>query len=384
MDIKDEMRQLGYSKEDEYFFKKDQELIEKMRQAANLRKKELAEKHQGEAFWMTCPKCGTALHEETLNDVVRVMRALATGDLTQCIDADYQGTFLTLKDSANTTVSKLTQIVGSIRETALQVNNGAREIAGGNTNLSQRTEEQAASLEETSAAMDQMLKTIQATASNATQADTLAQGARTSAATGGNVARDAVEAMTAISESSRTVADIVGVIDEIAFQTNLLALNAAVEAARAGDQGRGFAVVAQEVRNLAGRSAVAAKEIKELIADSVEKVKDGSLLANKSAESLDQIVTEIQKVTNIVAEISTASDDQAASLGEVNNAIKQIEEKTQENAALVEETAAASASLSDQAGNLEDMLQFFNGETLGEPSRESPETPDIRLAHGAY
>ncbi len=318
-----------------------------------------------------------------LDDVVRVMRALATGDLTQRVDADYQGTFLTLKDSANTTVSKLTQIVGSIRETALQVNNGAREIAGGNTNLSQRTEEQAASLEETSAAMDQMLKTIQATASNATQADTLAQGARTSAATGGNLARDAVEAMTAIRKSSATVADIVGVIDEIAFQTNLLALNAAVEAARAGDQGRGFAVVAQEVRNLAGRSAIAAKEIKKLITDSVEKVKDGSLLANNSAEALDQIVTEIQKVTDIVAEISTASDDQAANLGEVNKAIKQIEVKTQENAALVEETAAASASLSDQAGNLEDLLQFFNGQTLGEPSGELPEMSDLRLAHSA-
>ena len=296
-----------------------------------------------------------------LDDIVQVMQALAKGDLSRRIDADYQGTFLTLKDSANTTVQKLTEIVGSIRQTALQVNTGVSEILLGNSNLSDRTEEQAGGLEETSSAMHEMMTAIEQNADNAKRADTLAQGAKASAESGGDIARDAARAMSAISESSKTVAEIVGVIDEIAFQTNLLALNAAVEAARAGEQGRGFAVVASEVRSLAGRSATAAKEIKDLIADSGEKVEEGSTLANRSAKALDEIVIAVKEVTDVVAEIALANAEQSSGLEEVNQAITQIGAKTQQNAALVEETAAASQALSDQAAGLEDLLLFFDG-----------------------
>ncbi len=296
-----------------------------------------------------------------LDDIVQVMEALANGDLSRRIDADYQGTFLTLKDSANTTVQKLTEIVGSIRETALRVNAGVSEIVLGNSNLSDRTEEQAGGLEETSSAMHEMMTTIEQNAANAQRADTLAQSARATAESGGDIARDAARAMSAISESSKTVADIVGVINQIAFQTNLLALNAAVEAARAGEQGRGFAVVASEVRSLAGRSATAAKEIKNLISNSSEKVEEGSALSNKSAEALDEIVVAVKEVTDVVAGIALANAEQSSGLEEVNQAITQIGEKTQQNAALVEETTAASQALSDQVSNLEELLLFFDG-----------------------
>jgi methyl-accepting chemotaxis protein len=298
--------------------------------------------------------------ESVIDEVKDVVGSLATGNLTRKITRDYQGSYGGLKTDINNTVDKLVQMVTDIRDTAEKVKQGAAEITSGNTNLSQRTEEQAASLEETSAAMEEITTTVQQNAANAVQANTLARGARETAENGGNVVGRAISAMQAISDSSKKINDIIGVIDEIAFQTNLLALNAAVEAARAGDQGRGFAVVADEVRNLAGRSATAAKEIKELIKDSGTKVQEGASLVNKSGETLDEIVTAVKKVNDIVAEISTASDEQATGLNEINRAVGEMDEMTQQNAALVEEAASASEALGGQADALEDLLDFFD------------------------
>lgn len=301
---------------------------------------------------------------ETFNNVIEesasALAALSEGKLTRKITTDFKGVYGKLKGDVNLTIDKLINVVNEIRECAGNVKSGAGEIYSGNTNLSQRTEQQAASLEETSSAMEEITSTVQQNAANAVQANTLARGARESAENGGDVVNNAVAAMQAISESSSRINDIIGVIDEIAFQTNLLALNAAVEAARAGDQGRGFAVVADEVRNLAGRSAKAAKEIKELIKDSGEKVKEGSRLVNKSGETLDEIVTAVKKVNDIVAEISTASDEQATGLDEINRAIGGMDDMTQQNAALVEEAAAASEALGEQAQTLERLISFFD------------------------
>lgn len=293
-------------------------------------------------------------------DISRSVNALSNGDLTQTISADYEGAFGEVKDGINETVGKLVEVVSEIKESSLHVKSSAEEIASGNTNLSQRTEEQAASLEEISSAMEEMTSTIQQNAENARQAEILAKSAREVAVTGGDVVSSAVIAMDAISDASKKISEIISVIDEIAFQTNLLALNASVEAARAGDQGRGFAVVADEVRNLAGRSATAAKEIKELIVDSSKKVEEGASLVNKSGETLQDIVTSVKKVTDIVSEISCATDEQAAGIDEVNKSIIQMDEMTQQNAALVEESAAASESLGEQARSLDQLMTFFN------------------------
>lgn len=297
---------------------------------------------------------------QVIGETGEVLADLSSGKLTRHITSDFRGVFGKLKGDVNCTIDNLVNVVNEIRECASSVKSGASEISSGNSNLSQRTEQQAASLEETSAAMEQITSTVQQNAANAVQANTLARGARESAENGGDVVNNAVAAMQAISESSNRINDIIGVIDEIAFQTNLLALNAAVEAARAGDQGRGFAVVADEVRNLAGRSATAAKEIKELIKDSGEKVKEGSRLVNKSGETLHEIVTAVKKVNDIVAEISTASDEQATGLDEINRAVGEMDDMTQQNAALVEEAAAASEALGDQARNLEGLIAFFD------------------------
>ncbi len=297
--------------------------------------------------------------DRVINDTVRVLGAMAKGELTETIDADYQGAFGQLKQDANATVTNLTEVIGKIKSSADEVSSGASEIAQGNTDLSQRTEEQAANLEQTASGMEQMTATVRQNADNARQANQLASGAREQAEKGGQVVGDAVSAMAEINAASKKTADIIGVIDEIAFQTNLLALNAAVEAARAGEQGRGFAVVASEVRNLAQRSATAAKEIKGLIADSVNKVEQGSALVDQSGQTLEEIVTAVKRVSDIVAEIAAASSEQSSGIEEVNKAIMQMDDMTQQNAALVEQAAAASESVDEQARGMKQQMAFF-------------------------
>lgn len=297
--------------------------------------------------------------ETGLNETVMVVRGLAEGDLTQSIEKDYQGIFGDLKVSCNATSQKLQEIVSKIRGAAVEVNRGAVEISEGNASLSSRTEQQASNLEETAAAMEEMTSTVKQNADNARQASQLANAARDAAEGGGQVVTQAVSAVEEISSASRKIADIISVIDEIAFQTNLLALNASVEAARAGEQGRGFAVVAQEVRNLAGRSATAAHEIKDLIEDSVHKVDEGARLVGESGESLSEIVRSVKKVTDIVSEIAAASSEQTEGIDQINKAVCQIDEMTQRNAALVEEAAAASQTLRQEAGQLDASMGFF-------------------------
>ena len=294
-----------------------------------------------------------------LRDADKAISALSEGRLTEKMQGDYEGEYATLKEGINQSIDKLISVVTDITDSSNRVKSAAGEISNGNTNLSQRTEQQAASLEETSSAMEEITATVQQNAENSIQANTLARGARETAENGGSVVGRAVDAMQAISDSSNKITDIIGVIDEIAFQTNLLALNAAVEAARAGDQGRGFAVVADEVRSLAGRSATAAKEIKDLIKDSSEKVNEGSELVNRSGETLGEIVTAVKKVNDIVAEIATASDEQSTGLAEISKAITEMDSMTQQNAALVEEAAAASESMNGQAENLDKLISFF-------------------------
>jgi methyl-accepting chemotaxis protein-1 (serine sensor receptor) len=294
-----------------------------------------------------------------MNEAIRVAGAIAKGDLTNRIEVrsnDETGRMLAaMKEMSD----RLAELVTRAAEASGSVGTGAREIAAGNMNLSQRTEEQASSLEETASSMEELTSTVKQNADNARQANQLANAARESAERGGDVVANAVAAMSEINVSSRKVADIVGVIDEIAFQTNLLALNAAVEAARAGEQGRGFAVVAAEVRNLAQRSAASAKEIKSLIGDSVKKVDDGAQLVHQSGETLADIVASVKKVTDIVAEIAAASQEQAAGIDQVNRAVMQMDEMTQQNAALVEEAAAASRSMEEQAEMLNELMGTF-------------------------
>lgn len=254
---------------------------------------------------------------------------------------------------------KLAEVISSIRTGTTEVGMAAEQVAQGNANLSQRTQEQASSLEEVASSMEEMTGTVSQNADNAQQANQLAMGAREQADAGGAVVSRAIAAMGEINESSKKIADIIGVIDEIAFQTNLLALNAAVEAARAGEQGRGFAVVASEVRNLAGRSATAAKEIKALIQDSVAKTQDGTKLVDESGHALTEIVQAVKKVSDIVAEIAAASREQSEGINQVNKALLQMDDMTQQNAALVEEAAAAAEAIDGQSRELENLVQFF-------------------------
>jgi methyl-accepting chemotaxis protein len=302
-------------------------------------------------------------------EVQEVCSRMAAGDLSRKIEGDYDGFYGALKDGINGTVDKLVDVVQRIKRVSDSVAAGSEEIFQGNTNLSQRTEEQASSLEETSSSMEEMTSTVQQNAENSREADQLAQGAKQKAEHGGQVVGKAVTAMSEINEASNRIADIISVIDEIAFQTNLLALNASVEAARAGEQGRGFAVVASEVRNLAGRSATAAKEIKELIEDSVTKVEQGSKLVDESGNTLQEIIDSVQHVTRIVGDISAASVEQAAGIEEVNRAISMMDEMTQQNAALVEQAAAASEAMGDQAEELKKHISFFrlSGEAVSAP-----------------
>ncbi len=282
---------------------------------------------------------------------------IAGGDLTvRFTDTGREtGIYAAMREMA----AKLKEMVTKVSQATGQVNSAAAEIAQGSADLSQRTEEQASALEETASSMEELTATVKQSAEHAGQANQLASAARNQAEQGGQVVDRAITAMSAINQSSRKIADIIGVIDEIAFQTNLLALNAAVEAARAGEQGRGFAVVAGEVRKLAQRSADAAKEIKALITDSVAKVEDGGKLVDKAGQTLKEIVTSIKKVSDIVAEIAAAAREQATGIEQVNRAILQMDQVTQQNAALVEQTAAASHSMGDQAQELQQLMSFF-------------------------
>lgn len=294
-----------------------------------------------------------------LHQAVRVAERVANGDLSSSIEStsqDEAGQLLRALKSMN---DRLLQVVAEVRQGGQTVCTAAMEMAQGNDNLSQRTHQQASSLEQTAASMEEMAATVNQNANNARKASNLAAQTRDEAEQGGKVVTDAVRAMNEISNSSRQIAEIISVIDEIAFQTNLLALNAAVEAARAGEQGRGFAVVASEVRALAQRSAAAAKEIKTLIDDSNDKVRNGSDLVDQSGKALLHIVESVRVVTNIVAEIATASHEQSTGIAQVNKAVMQMDELTQNNAALVEEAAVASRAMGEQADQLVMAISFF-------------------------
>ncbi|HRD49608.1 MAG TPA: methyl-accepting chemotaxis protein [Candidatus Contendobacter sp.] len=284
---------------------------------------------------------------------------LANGDLTAEIAVQRRDEIGEMLMSMNTISINLRRIVGQAQTAAETVGATATEIAQGSADLAQRTEQQASALEETASSMEQLTSTVKQSADNASQANQLASAARRQAEQGGHVVDQAIAAMGAINASSRRIADIIGVSDEIAFQTNLLALNAAVEAARAGEQGRGFAVVATEVRKLAQRSADAAKEIKGLITDSVSKVEDGGRLVKQSGQTLGEIVTAVKKVSDIVAEMASAAREQASGIEQVNKAILQMDQTTQQNAALVEQTAAASQAMNEQATQLKGLMGFF-------------------------
>jgi methyl-accepting chemotaxis protein len=328
--------------------------------------------------------------EVALNDIMRMLGAMSKGDLSERITRDYQGTFGQLKNDANLTADKLTEVLGKIRSASSAILSAANEIAQGNADLSQRTEEQASSLEETASSMEEMTSTVKQSAENALRANDVSREAAMKAKQGGQVVGNAVKAMEEINASSKKISDIIGVIDEIAFQTNLLALNAAVEAARAGEQGRGFAVVAGEVRNLAQRSAGAAKEIKELIRDSVTKVQDGRQLVNESGKTLQEIVTAVENVSTMMQQIAEGAQEQTSGIEQVNTAVSQMDEMTQQNAALVEQASAAGAALAEQAHSMNNVVDFFNlgsGSEVGAlkssvNSRHSPKHPAVH-SHSA-
>jgi len=297
--------------------------------------------------------------DENLVQVSTLLQAISRGDLTVRMQGDFHGVFARMRDDCNATVDQLKQIVGRIQSSASSINLAAGEIASGNTDLSRRTEQQAANLEETAASMEELTSTVKQNAEHARQANQLAIGAHGVASQGGEVVGQVVTTMSAIEASSKKIAEIISVIDGIAFQTNILALNAAVEAARAGEQGRGFAVVASEVRTLAQRSAAAAKEIKGLIDDSVGKVAEGSSLVHQAGSTMGEIVASVQRVTDIMAEISAASQEQSAGIEQVNQTVVQMDETTQQNAALVEEATAAARAMEDQAAQLADAVAIF-------------------------
>lgn len=311
------------------------------------------------------------------------LKALANGDLSFRITEAFPVKYQALKVSFNESTESLARALRSFRDASTEVTRGAGEIEAGNENLSQRTEQQASSLEETAASMDQMTTTVRQNAANADQANQLALAARGQADAGVAVVATAIKAMGEINVSSKKIGDIIGVVEEIAFQTNLLALNAAVEAARAGDQGRGFAVVAGEVRGLAGRSAVAAKEIKSLIRDSLERVEQGSSLVTESGQTLEGIVTSVKKVGDIIAELAAGSREQLSGIEQVNRAVTQLDQMTQQNAALVEEASAASKSMAERAGTMSDMLDRYRldgGRQTGDQGAWDPGVAARRVA----
>jgi methyl-accepting chemotaxis protein len=295
-----------------------------------------------------------------VQQIQSVVDRVQNNDLTERVPlADKAGEIRDLCAGVNSVLDTMANVISGILESSGTIATAAREISMDNTDLSQRTEEQAASLEETAASLEELTSTVKQNADNAQQANKLASSASEVAVKGGQVVTDVVRTMEGISEASRKIADIIGVIDEIAFQTNILALNAAVEAARAGDQGRGFAVVAAEVRNLAQRSANAAKEIKSLISESASKVESGSRLVGAAGTTMDEIVQSVKRVTDIMAEISAASKEQSAGIEEVNTAVTQMDKITQQNAALVEQAAAAAKSMEDQTDGLAGMVAAF-------------------------
>ena len=294
-----------------------------------------------------------------IGEIAELLSRVADGDLAHTVTTDYAGTFGRLRDDANLTVEKLRALVGEIQHSAETINVAAKEIASGNQDLSSRTEEQASSLEETASSMEQLTATVRQNAENARQGNVLAATAQDIAVKGGEVVSQVVATMSGIHQSSSRIADIIGVIDGIAFQTNILALNAAVEAARAGEQGRGFAVVATEVRNLAQRSAAAAREIKGLISDSVDKVEAGNRLVDQAGQTMGEVVSSIRRVAKIVTDIAEASREQSSGIEQVSLAVSQMDEVTQQNAALVEQAAAAAESLEEQAQQLASSVSVF-------------------------
>ena len=296
---------------------------------------------------------------EPLNQTVAITRNIAEGDLTQTIETRRNDEFGLLMRTVDEMNSRLRDLVGRVRTGSESVATASAEIAQGNQDLSARTESQASALEETAASMEELSSTVKQNADNARQANQLAQSASTVAVKGGQVVTQVVDTMKGINDSSRKIADIINVIDGIAFQTNILALNAAVEAARAGEQGRGFAVVAGEVRNLASRSAEAAKEIKQLISDSVSRVEQGTALVDQAGTTMNEVVASIRRVTDIMGEISAASSEQSAGVAQVGEAVTQMDQATQQNAALVEEMAAAASSLNGQAQELVQAVAVF-------------------------
>lgn len=306
-----------------------------------------------------------------LAEIATVLEALARGDLTHRAHEGFQGTFAEVIGYSRKTSEDLTRIIAQIQDASTTINVGSQEIAAGNQNLSQRTEEQASSLQETAASMEELTQTVRQNAENSKQANQLAIGASEVAQKGGEMVGQVVGTMASINESSRKIVDIISVIDGIAFQTNILALNAAVEAARAGEQGRGFAVVATEVRNLAHRSASAAKEIKSLIGDSVGKVEAGTKLVESAGTTMEEIVISIKRVSDIVAEISAASQEQSAGIGQISDAITQMDQVTQQNAALVEQAAAAAESMRDQAAAMSSTVSVFVVDGARPPSSAS-------------
>lgn len=301
-----------------------------------------------------------SVNQLVIDETSRVLSGISQGSLNDEICYDYTGSYGELKEHANNTISKLHSVLTNVKRSAEEVQAGAKEISQGNLNLSNRTESQAMNLEKTAAAMEQMTGTVRQNADNANEANQLASSTSNQAENGGAIVKRAISAMAEIKTASNKIADIIGVIDEIAFQTNLLALNAAVEAAHAGDQGRGFAVVASEVRNLAQRSSEAAKEIKDLIEDSVGKVDAGTSLVNQSGQALEEIVESVKKVSDIIAEIATANREQSTGIEQVNSSVLQMDESTQQNAAMVEQVAAASEALDEQSNDLNNMMSFFS------------------------
>jgi methyl-accepting chemotaxis protein len=323
--------------------------------------------------------------DNVFKEIAVVMGRLARGDLSHPIDRDYQGMFAMVKEDINESLVNLKELVGRLGHSTDLITTSSGEIAAGNSNLSSRTEQQASALQETASTMEELTSTVRHNAENAQQANQLAAGAGQVAERGGEVVRRAVLGMEAINKSSSKIQEIIGVIDEIAFQTNLLALNASVEAARAGEQGRGFSVVASEVRNLAGRSASAAKEIKNLIQDSVQKVEAGTRLVNESGAALDEIVTGVKKVGSIISEIAASSQEQSEGIDQVNQAVTSMDELTQQNAALAEKASAASLSMRDKAAEMQNQMAYFTLEAKdGSEDTQGMDFFGARTAHMAW